>query len=93
MVENVAMNSEQIYFVSVGRVPDQNMLATCKTSNQIQSDQDQEIRDHSMTLLTRQSNQVGSSRSKSVYLGFAWHMHQDRNMISYVIVTHMDFPD
>jgi len=38
MVERVPMNSEMIYFVSVGRVTDQTMLATCKTSNQIQSD-------------------------------------------------------
>ena len=26
-------------------------------------------------------------------MNFAWHMFQDRNMISYIIVTHLDFPD
>ena len=39
MVERIPMTSEQIYFVSVGRVRDQTMLATCKTSNYIKSDQ------------------------------------------------------
>ena len=47
------MNSEMIYFVSVGRVRDQTMLATCKTSNKIEQERDQDIRDHSMTLLCR----------------------------------------
>ena len=28
-----------------------------------------------------------------MHLNFAWHLFQDRNMISYVIVTHKDFPD
>ena len=46
-----------------------------------------------MSLLCRQSNQVVGARSKSVHLDFAWHMFQDRNMISYVVVTHLDFPD
>ena len=56
MVERISMNSEHIYFVSVGRVRDQTMLATCKTSNQIQSETDQEIRDHCMNLLCKQNN-------------------------------------
>ena len=28
-----------------------------------------------------------------MHLNFAWHIFQDRNMISYVIVTHKNFPD
>ena len=74
MVERTSMNSEHIYFVSVGRVRDQTMLATCKTSNQIQSDTDQEIRDHSMNLLCKQNNQVVGARAKTVHMNFAWHM-------------------
>ena len=46
-----------------------------------------------MTLLCRQNNQVVGSRQKSVHLNYAWHMYQDKNMISYTIVTHSDFPD
>ena len=46
-----------------------------------------------MTLLCRQNNQVTGSRQKTIHLNFAWHMFQDRNMISYTIVTHTDFPD
>jgi len=56
------MNSEMIYFVSVGRVRDQTMLATCKTSVRLRSEQDQDIRDHCMTLLCRQNNQVVGAR-------------------------------
>mmetsp|Transcript_39557 Transcript_39557/g.51823 ORF Transcript_39557/g.51823 Transcript_39557/m.51823 type:complete len:122 (+) Transcript_39557:53-418(+) len=93
MVESAPMNSEAIYFVSVGRVRDQTMLATCKTSNRVTSEHDQDIRDHCLTLLCRQSNQVMGARQKSVHLNMAWHMFQDKNMISYVIVTHADFPD
>ena len=62
MVESVPMNSEMIYFVSVGRVRDQTMLATCKTSVRLRSEQDQDIRDHCMTLLCRQNNQVVGAR-------------------------------
>ena len=40
MVEAAPMNSEAIYFVSVGRVRDQTMLATCKTSNRVQNEHD-----------------------------------------------------
>jgi uncharacterized protein YycO len=39
MVESSSI-AEQIYFVSVGRVRDQTILATSKTSNEIQSDMD-----------------------------------------------------
>merc|ERR1712156_68892 len=46
-----------------------------------------------MTLLCRQNNQVVGSRQKSVHLNMARHMYQDKNMISYTIVTHSDFPD
>lgn len=46
-----------------------------------------------MTLLCKQNNQVSGQRQKSVHSNFAWHMFQDRNMISYTIVTHLDFPD
>ena len=60
--------------MSVGRVRDQTMLATCKTSNQVQSDQDQDVRDHSMTLLCRQNNQVVGARQKSHHLNYAWHI-------------------
>lgn len=28
-----------------------------------------------------------------MHLNYAWHMFQDRNMISYVICTHASFPD
>lgn len=56
MVERAPSSREQIYFVSVGRVRDQTMLATCKTTNKIPHEQDQDIRDHCMTLLCRQSN-------------------------------------
>ena len=69
------------------------MLATCKTSNRISSDLDQDIRDHLMMLLCRQNNQVVAARGKSVHLNMAWHTYQDHNMISYVIVTHCSFPD
>ena len=79
--------------MSVGRVRDQTVLATCKTSNRIPSEQDQDIRDHCMMLLCRQNNQVVGTRAKSSHLNFSWHLYQDRNMISYVIVTHSSFPD
>lgn len=69
------------------------MLATCKTSNRIPSEQDQDIRDHFMTLLCRQTNQVAGTRAKTQHLGYAWHIFQDRNMISYVIVTSGAYPD
>ena len=26
-------------------------------------------------------------------MNYAWHMYQDRNMVSYTIVTHANFPD
>jgi len=54
---------------------------------------DQDIRDHSMTLLCRQNNQISGSRSKTEHMGFSWHLFQDKNMISYVIVTHNDLHD
>lgn len=74
MVERTRSTSEQIYFVSVGRVRDQTMLATCKTTNKIPHDQDQDIRDHCMTLLCRQTNQVAGTRQKSTHLNYSWHM-------------------
>ena len=46
-----------------------------------------------MNLLCKQNNQVVGARAKTVHMNFAWHMFQDRNMISYIIVTHLDFPD
>ena len=67
------ISSREIYFVSVGRVRDQTILATCKTSNQIPREQDQDIRDHCMTLLCRQNNQVALARAKSEHLGYSWH--------------------
>lgn len=65
MVEAREPSNDSIYFVSVGRVRDQTVLATCKTSNVIPSTQDQDIRDHFMTLLCRQSNQVAGTRAKT----------------------------
>ena len=56
------MNSEQIYFVSVGRVRDTTILASCKTSNRIEQDTVQDMRDHCLTLLCRQNNQVVGAR-------------------------------
>ena len=93
MVEATQVTSQSIYFVSVGRVRDQTILATCKTSNQIPSEKDQDIRDHCMTLLCRQNNQIMGGRSKTSHFGFSWHQYMDKNMISYTIVTHASFPD
>lgn len=93
MVERVPEASQQIYFVSIGRIRDQTMLATCKTSNQIPVDQDQDIRDHSMALLCRANNTMGGGRFRSVHLGYAWHQFHDKNNISYLVVTHPSFPD
>ena len=95
MVERSAPNSSQIFYVSVGRVRDQTILATCKTTNQIPGEADQDIRDHCMTLLCRQNTHITGigHRAKSEHLGFSWHQYSDRNMISYIIVTHVAFPD
>ena len=94
MVESSAQKlTDLIYFVSVGRVRDQTILATSKTSNRISSDKDQDVRDHCMTLLCRQNQAVSGSRQKTEHLGFSWHIYQDKNMISYIIVSHQNLPD
>ena len=46
-----------------------------------------------MTLLCRQNNALTGARSKSEQMGYAWHIYQDKNMISYILVTHSKFPD
>jgi len=65
MVEKSSSES-QIYYVAVGRVRDQTMLATCKTTTSWPNGTaDQDIRDHCMTLLCRQNNAMNGTRSKS----------------------------
>ena len=46
-----------------------------------------------MTLLCRQNQTVQGARTKSDHMGFSWHIFQDKNMISYIIVSHSDLPD
>ena len=91
MVESL---SSQILYVSVGRVRDQTMLATCKTCTAWpKTTKDQDIRDHCLTLLSRQNSMVGEPRSKTQQLGYSWHIFQDRNLICYILVTAETFPD
>lgn len=93
MVES-SSSAAKIYFISVGRVRDQTMLATCKTIIAFQSGTtDQDIRDYCMTLLCRQNSAVHGTRTKSEHMGYSWHIYQDRNMICYILVTHSSLQD
>lgn len=70
------------------------MLATCKTCSRFAGGvDDQDVRDHCMTLLCRQNNAVTSSRAKSEQMGFAWHILMDKNMILYIMVSHTRLAD
>ena len=80
-----------IYYVSIGRISDKVLLATSKTSNKVSNSKDQEVREHCMQLLSRQSQSV--STQKCEQLGFAWHIYQDRNLISYILVSDVGLPD
>ncbi len=46
-----------------------------------------------MTLLCRQNNALSNARSKSEQLGLAWHVYQDKNMISYILVASTSLAD
>eukprot|EP00347_Sterkiella_histriomuscorum_P019197 403342567 len=87
------MESNNIYYICIGRVKDSQVLFSY-LSNKSYQDKQSEFSNYAQMLLTKQSTSLNmDQRQKTEYLGFSWHSLQDQNSIVYLAVTRKDYPD